>query len=273
MTEQRRDRPIGVFDSGLGGLTVARALLEMLPGEDLVYLGDTARVPYGTKSGRTISRFAAEGSLFLLREDVKLLVIACNTMSATCLADLAKSIPVPVVGVIDPGVDGACGVCRNGRVGVIGTNATIASQAYRRGILLRQPTWHVFSQPCPLFVPLVEEGWEETEVALMIGRQYLAPLVAQDIDTLVLGCTHYPLLIPTLQRIVDPGVQIVDSATQTSTAVRELLNETGLFCTRPTGALRVYLTDIPPSFIGMADRFLARPVTHVERAELPVHES
>jgi glutamate racemase len=245
----------------------------MFPGEDLVYLGDTARVPYGTKSARAISQFASEGSLFLMREDVKLLVIACNTMSATCLTDLAKSLPVPVVGVIDPGVDGACEACRNGRVGVIGTNATIASQAYQRGIVQRQSTWHVFSQPCPLFVPLVEEGWEETEAALMIARQYLAPLVAQDIDTLVLGCTHYPLLIPTLQRIVGPGVQIVDSATQTSKAVRKLLDETGLRSARSEGALRVFLTDIPPSFIGMADRFLARPVTHVERVELPACES
>jgi glutamate racemase len=253
----------------LGGLTVVRALLHDLPHEDLIYLGDTARVPYGTKSREAIVRFAEEGSSFLLGKGIKLLVLACNTMSATALPELASTMGVPVVGVIDPGVEEAIRVSVGGRIGVIGTSATINSQAYRRSIQTRRPEWLVFSQACPLFVPLVEEGWEESEVAVMTARQYLAPVVAQGIDTLVLGCTHYPLLIPTLRRAVGTALRIVDSATQTSREVRDLLARLALENPGPASPMRCYLTDIPPSFIGVADRFLGRPVTHVERVSLP----
>jgi glutamate racemase len=259
-----------VFDSGLGGLTVVRALLDALPNENLIYLGDTARVPYGTKSREAILRFAEEGSSFLLGKGIKLLVLACNTMSATALPELSSTVGVPVVGVIDPGVEEAIRVSAGGRIGVIGTSATINSQAYRRSIQARRPDWLVFSQACPLFVPLVEEGWEESEVAVMTARHYLAPVVAQGIDTLVLGCTHYPLLIPTLRRTIGSDIRIVDSATQTSREVRDLLVRMAMGNPDPTSPMRCYLTDIPPSFIGVADRFLGRPVTHVERVSLPL---
>lgn len=261
--------PIGVFDSGLGGLTVARALLRDLPGETLVYLGDTARVPYGTKSQDAIIRFTEEGVAFLKGKGVKLLVLACNTMSATALPDLAERAGVPVIGVIEPGVEEAIRVSTGGRIGVIGTAATIGSQAYRRAIQARRPGFAVFSQACPLFVPLVEEGWEETEVALMTARQYLAPIVAHGIDTLVLGCTHYPLLMATIRHAVGPSIQIIDSATQVSREVKDLLSREGLTHTGPPGPMRCYLTDIPPSFIGVADRFLGQPIAHVERVCLP----
>ncbi|MBN1424024.1 glutamate racemase [Candidatus Fermentibacteria bacterium] len=268
MIEPTLSSPIGVFDSGLGGLTVVRSLLEDLPQESLIYLGDTARVPYGTKSREAIFRFAEEGSAFLLGKGIKLMVLACNTMSATALPELAARLGVPVVGVIDPGVEEAIRVSTGGRIGVIGTAATIGSQAYRRSIQARKPEWLVFSQACPLFVPLVEEGWEETEVAAMTARHYLAPLLAQGIDTLVLGCTHYPLLLPTLRRVVGSDIRIVDSATQTSREVKNLLARTVPENPGPASPMRCYLTDIPPSFIGVADRFLGRPVTHVERASL-----
>ncbi len=267
MTEPRA--PLGVFDSGLGGLTVVRALLDDLPHESLVYLGDTARLPYGTKSREAILRFTEEGTNFLLGKGIKLLVLACNTMSATSLPDLASRVPIPVVGVIDPGVDEALRVSPSGRIGVIGTSATINSQAYRRSILARRPDAVVFTQACPLFVPLVEEGWEETEVALMVARHYLAPLVAQGIDTLVLGCTHYPLLVPTLRHVVGEAVHIVDSASQTSRQVQRVLATAKMENPGPPSPMRCYLTDIPPSFIGVADRFLKRPVMHVERVNLP----
>lgn len=268
MIETLPTSPIGVFDSGLGGLTVVRALLDGLPNESLIYLGDTARVPYGTKSREAIIRFAGEGSSFLLSKGIKLLVLACNSMSATALPELASEAGVPVVGVIGPGVDEAIRVSKGGRIGVIGTAATISSQAYRRSIQARRPECLVFSQACPLFVPLVEEGWEESEVAAMTARQYLAPVTAQGIDTLVLGCTHYPLLIPTLRRSIDASIRIVDSATQTSREVRDLLARLELENPGPASPMRCYLTDIPPSFIGVADRFLGRPVTHVERVAL-----
>ncbi len=261
-------RPIGVFDSGLGGLTVVRALLDALPAEDLVYLGDTARVPYGTKSAEVIERFTLEGATFLLSTDIKLLVLACNTMSATSLPALASKLSIPVLGVIEPGAEGACKTSRSGRIGIIGTSATIASQAYRRAILRRRPECQVFSQASPLFVPLAEEGWEETEVALLVARQYLGPLVAQQIDVLVLGCTHYPLLFPTIQQVAGPDIRLVDSATQTAAEVERHLQSTESRNTGAVGSLRVYLTDIPPSFIGMAGRFLGRPVAHVERVAL-----
>jgi len=268
VTEMKRRHPIGVFDSGLGGLTVVKSLMERLPDEDLLYLGDTARVPYGSKSQEAISIFAREGAAFLMSQDIKLLVIACNTMSATVLPALSSELSVPVIGVISPGVTAACAGSETGRIGIIGTTATIASQSYRRGILALRPDAQVFSQASPLFVPLVEEGWEETEVALMVARHYLGPLIAQNIDMLVLGCTHYPLLIPTLQRIAGSAVALVDSASQTAIQVESCLEEKKLTNPEPSGKLRFYLTDIPPSFIGVAERFLSRPVAHVERVDL-----
>jgi len=213
------ERAIGVFDSGVGGLTVLKELRRQIPGEALIYLGDTARVPYGTKSPTTVLRYAHEAARFLLNQQVKLLVVACNTASAVALQGLAEGYQVPVVGVIEPGARRAIEVTVNGRIGVVGTEGTIRSGAYERALRQECADVVVHTAACPLFVPLAEEGWAGHEVARLAAREYLAPLLAEGIDTLVLGCTHYPLIKPMLQEIVGPRVQLVDSAQETAKAV------------------------------------------------------
>ncbi len=213
-------RPIGVFDSGVGGLTVAAALARALPGESILYLGDTARLPYGTKSPDTVARYTQANADFLAARGVKALVIACNTASALALDRLET--PLPVWGVIEPGAARAAGASR-GRVGVIATEATVLSDAYGRALLRQRPGLEVVSRACPLFVPLVEEGWLDDPVTEAVARRYLEPLLAAGIDTLVLGCTHYPLLAPLLARVAGPGVALVDSAAAVADQVaREL---------------------------------------------------
>ena len=218
-------RPIGVFDSGVGGLTVVAALRRLLPRESILYLGDTARLPYGTKSRATVCRYTERNLEFLLGRGVKALVVACNTASALALADL--SLPVPAWGVIEPGAEAACRASK-GRVGVIATEATIASGAYALALSRLRPDLAVLSQACPLLVPLVEEGWHDDPVTEEVARRYLAPLVAGGIDTLVLGCTHYPLLSGVLGRLLGPGVALVDSAESTSATVAAGLTAAGL---------------------------------------------
>ncbi len=204
------ERAIGIFDSGVGGLTVLRELRLQLPQEELVYLGDTARVPYGTKSPQTVGRYAREAARFLVGQRVKLLVVACNTASAVALDDLSAIHQLPVVGVIEPGARKALAVTRTGRVGVIGTEGTIRSRAYERALRAGNPQIEVSVAPCPLFVPLAEEGWADHPVAHLAAAEYLAPLLREGIDTLVLGCTHYPLLKRTLQEVAGPGVELID---------------------------------------------------------------
>ena len=223
-------RPIGVFDSGIGGLTVVKALVEELPSESIVYFGDTARVPYGTKSKSTIVKFSLENVEFLLRFDVKCIIIACNTSSSWALPTLRKYFKVPMIGVIRPGAIAAVRQTRTKRIGVIGTRATIQSRAYEVAIHRLDPTVKVFSQSCPLFVPLVETGWLNGSVCRDVTTQYLTPLKQQRIDTLILGCTHYPLLAPTLQRVLGPHVALIDSAQQTIAEVRGLLMGSDLLC-------------------------------------------
>ncbi|MBI2495672.1 MAG: glutamate racemase, partial [Candidatus Omnitrophica bacterium] len=208
-------QPIGVFDSGIGGLTVVKALIEELPVESIVYFGDTARVPYGTKSKHTIVKFSLENVEFLLRFGVKCIVIACNTSSSWALPTLRKYFKVPIIGVIRPGALAAVRETRNKRIGVIGTNATIQSRAYETAIQRIDPAVKVFSGSCPLFVPLVEEGWLNGAISRQVARRYLEPLARQRIDTLILGCTHYPLLASTIQQVLGSGVSLVDSAKQT----------------------------------------------------------
>jgi len=202
-------RPIGVFDSGVGGLTVAAALAARLPGESILYLGDTARLPYGTKSPETVARYTQANVDFLAARGVKAVVVACNTASALALDRLETALPV--WGVIEPGAERAAELSR-GRVGVIATEATVLSDAYGRALRRHRPELEVRSRPCPLFVPLVEEGWLDDPITEAVARRYLEPLLAADIDTLVLGCTHYPLLVPLLERVVGAGVTLVDSA-------------------------------------------------------------
>ncbi|MEQ1591861.1 MAG: glutamate racemase [Thiobacillaceae bacterium] len=260
MSENTRS-PIGVFDSGIGGLTVVRALMERLPFENIVYFGDTARVPYGVKSVDTITHYTAEITRFLLEKDVKLLVIACNTMAAVAAQVVKDMSPVPVLDVIDAGAVSA----RHGKkIGVIGTPTTINSNAYARAIHDYAPDSRIHSQACALFVPLVEEGWLDHEVTRLTAEDYLKPLLAEHIDTLVLGCTHYPLLKPLLSRIVGAEVQLVDSAEAMAEQVAETLAEKQLANTdhaRPR--YDFYVTDLPLRFQTIGERFLGRTLENV----------
>lgn len=251
------ERAIGVFDSGVGGLTVFRELRRCLPQEDLVYLGDTARVPYGTKSAPTVCRYAVEAANFLLQQQVKLIVVACNTASAVALDLLAEQFDVPIVGVIEPGSRRALEVSRHGRIGVIGTEGTIRSQAYEKAIRAGRADVAVAVAACPLFVPLAEEGWADHPIAAMAAREYLEPLLRQNIDTLVLGCTHYPLLKGTLQKTIGDGVTLIDSAEETAQTVASLLQQRNLQRRQSSQAApRYFVTDIPDRFKKVGETFL-----------------
>ena len=262
--------PIGVFDSGLGGLTVVRQLRRSLPREDIVYLGDTARVPYGTKSPSTVIRFAMEDTHFLLQQNVKAVVVACNTASAWALPALEREFRVPVFGVILPGARAALEASRRGRIGVIGTNATIRSQAYNKAILARNDSARVFARACPLLVPLVEEGRLRHRITDLALREYLRPLLRQRIDTLVLGCTHYPLLKPAIARIVGRRVALVDSAESCAQFVRERLEHLDLLARkrRRAGSVQPFVTDEVERFDEMADRFLGERTQQAWRVDL-----
>ncbi len=263
-------RPIGIFDSGVGGLTVARQLRRVLPNEDLLYLGDTARVPYGTKSPETVVRFACEDTAFLVAANVKAVVVACNTASAWALEVLQGRFAVPVFGVILPGASAALERTRSGRIGVIGTPATIRSEAYTRAILGERPDCRVFPVACPLLVPLVEEGWVNHPVSRLVLEEYLRPLLRHRIDTLVLGCTHYPLLKRAIRKIAGPEVVLIDSAESCARQVGRELAARGLLANRRrSGRLRACLTDETARFGEIAQRFLGGEKISAGRVELP----
>ena len=262
-------QPIGVFDSGVGGLTVVKQLMKTLPAESIIYFGDTARIPYGTKSEKTVRRFALEDSFFLLDKQVKMIVVACNTASSIAMPLLQEVLDIPVVGVIHPGAEAAVRATRNGKIGVIGTAATIRSGSYRKEILRLNPELQVLEQACPLFVPLVEEGWIEDEATYLIARRYLQHLIDNQIDTLILGCTHYPLLKNVLQKIVGPRVTLIDSGVETARIVKEILTREELLA--PEDRLpehRFYLSDLPYKFQDIAERFLEQSIPHVETVNL-----
>jgi glutamate racemase len=249
--------PIGIFDSGVGGLTVAREIHRVLPGEDLIYLGDTARVPYGTKSPSTVVRFACEDTQFLVQQNVKAVVVACNTCSAWALPMLEKKFQVPIFGVIAPGVHEALKRTRNGRIGIIGTSATIRSKAYSLGMTARSESAKVFARACPLLVPLVEEGWTNHKITREVLQEYLGPLMRQRIDTLILGCTHYPLLKGAIRKVVGPKVALVDSAEACARYVRDRLHKLKLLSMRKrTGIIQPFVTDETDQFAVAAKRFL-----------------
>ena len=257
MPTDRSHDPIGVFDSGIGGLTVAAALQSLLPAENIFYLGDTARVPYGGKSRRTVERYSIEIGGLLLAESAKILVVACNTASALAVPRMQEIFKVPVQGVVAPGARAAVASTKNKIVGVIGTRATISSGAYEHAITNLAPEVRVISAACPLLVPLIEEGQFDDEVTdQMLGR-YLAPLLEANIDTLVLGCTHYPLLRAAIARIAGPGVSLVDSAENCALAVKSLLEKNGLSAPRERlGRLDVALTDATEGFLRTAAKAL-----------------
>ncbi len=253
--------PIGVFDSGIGGLTVVAELRRLLPAESIFYIGDTARVPYGGKSQATIERYSLELAGLLLAERAKLIVVACNTASALGVPRLRETLRVPVTGVIEPGAQAAVKATRSGKVGVIGTRATIASRAYERAIAALDPAVQVFTEPCPLLVPLIEEGWLDDPVTDTVIARYLEKLLGTGVDTLVLGCTHYPLLRAAIQRHAGPGVTLVDSAHNTALAVRNLLRRQKLAAPRAgTGTLQVALTDQSSAFLRVAESALGLKV-------------
>jgi glutamate racemase len=265
-------KAIGIFDSGIGGLTVLKALVKTMPQEDTIYLGDTARVPYGTKSPETVTRYAVEIASFLVKRDIKLLVVACNTASAVSLETLQARFPIPVVGVIEPGARRAAAVTRNGKVGVIGTEATIKSSAYTRAIKRVNPAIEVMTRACPLFVPLAEEGWTANEVARLTARTYLAGLKETGVDTLVLGCTHYPLLKEIIVETMGEKVLLVDSAEETARTVAEILLSRGLL--RPAaekGNHHYFVTDVPAGFIRIGNRFLGGNLEDVHQVNLEEH--
>ncbi|MBT8454342.1 MAG: glutamate racemase [Deltaproteobacteria bacterium] len=256
-------KPIGIFDSGLGGLTVARAISGSVPGEDLVYLGDTARVPYGTRSAKTVVRYAIACAERLLSFDIKLLVVACNTASGVALGELQQRLDIPVVGVIQPGARAGVQATRTGRIGILATSGTVASGAYERAILAENQSMNVFARPAPLFVPLAEEGWVTGDVPRLAARRYLQPLVEVDVDTIVLGCTHYPLLSETIHEVaaelLGHDVTIVDSAQATASALTEIL-DLPLSRERAAGSLEILVTDLPGQFGAAASRFLGKPI-------------
>lgn len=256
--------PIGVFDSGIGGLTVAAALRNLLPAENIFYIGDTARVPYGGKTAATIERYSMEISGLLLAESAKIIVVACNTASALGLPRLRETLRIPVIGVIEPGAKAAVKATRSGRVGVIGTRATIKSRAYERAIHDIDAEIHVHSQACPLLVPLIEEGWFEDAITDQVIQRYLERIISLGIDTLVLGCTHYPLLAESIQKHVGKEITLVDSAKNCAQAVKALLTRQELAAPRKNlGALRVALTDATEDFLRKAEQALELQVGDV----------
>lgn len=256
-------RPIAVFDSGIGGLTVFKAVSRRMPGEDLIYFGDTARVPYGSKSRQAVTRYSLEVARFLASRGIKALVVACNTASALALAEIQKALRVPVLGVIHPGARGAVDATRTGRVGIIGTEATIASGVYARVLKEYLPAVKVLGAACPLFVPLVEEGWWAHPVTKAVARHYLGPLRRSRIDTLILGCTHYPLLKNILQEVLGPSVKLIDSAEQTALEAEEMLESFKIRRRGGAGRREFFVSDAPERFLKLAKRLLGVAVKKV----------
>ena len=259
-------RPIGIFDSGIGGLTVVREVQKILPNEEIVYFGDTARVPYGTKSKETVTRFSVENVEFLMKHNVKLIIVACNTVSSLSLDFLKRCFRVPIIGVIEPGAKRASSSTRNNRVGVIGTRATISSGAYERSIRNISPKIISFGQSCPLFVPLVEEGWIDEDVTRDIASVYLEPLKKKNIDTLVLGCTHYPLLKRAIGDVMGGRVLLVDSAKEVAKEAMQIMDANGMLNKRRGNRIhKFFVSDEPAHFIKIGRQFLNKRINCVKR--------
>jgi len=259
--------PIGAFDSGVGGLTVVQAMRELLPAEDILYLGDTARVPYGNKSPDTIIRYSRENLAYLRGHGVKAVVVACNTASAHALSVLQKESDVPVIGVIAPGVEAALAASRNRRIGIIGTQGTIHSEAYQDLLRRSEPKVVITAVAAPLLVSLVEEDWLSHPATKLILEEYLAPMKAARVDTIVLACTHYPLLKPLARQLLGPEVVLVDSAQNAATALARRMESSGL--NRPsrkeTGQITICVTDLPPRFSRLAERFLGQKISDIRQ--------
>ena len=268
MTVTRSD-PIGVFDSGIGGLTVVRELMRQLPNESIIYFGDTARVPYGPKSPDTVVRYSREIVDFLKNEGVKAIVVACNTATAHALPTLRAENDLPIIGVIEPGSRAAARATKSGSVGVIGTQGTVNSRAYEKAIPAAAPEARIIARACPLFVPLAEEGWLDTEVTRLVAHEYLDSLHEADVDTLVLGCTHYPLLKGVIGDVIGRKVRLIDSAEETAAETAATLKEKGLAHDRTDDArYRFIASDAPEQFLRVGGRFLGSSIDRVETVTL-----
>ncbi|MBI2337895.1 glutamate racemase [Candidatus Daviesbacteria bacterium] len=265
------NNPIGIFDSGIGGLTVVKEIIRVLPDENIVYLGDTARVPYGTRSKEVITKFALELVNFLLKREVKFLVVACNTISATCLNEIIKVSPVPVLGVVDPTIEFAVGMTKNKKVGVIGTAGTINSRAYDQRILQGNAKIKVSSVACPLFVPIAEEGLADHQVARLIATDYLKDLRNNGIDTLILACTHYPLMRKIIEETMGSEVVLIDSAKPTAKKLKQVLKENNLLSKKKNPKYEFYVTDAPERVLKVASRFFGNVLNgYLKKITLPI---
>src|SRR5512146_1230272 len=264
-----KEKPIGVFDSGIGGLTVVKRIAASLPEENIVYFGDTARVPYGSKSNDTVIEYSIEDAKFLMQKNVKAIVVACNTASSVALDQLKKTFNVPIIGMIEPGARTAVKTTKNNRVGVIGTRATISNKAYSNKIKELNSEIQVFETACPLFVPLAEEGWIDHKATFEIAEEYLNELREENIDTLVLVCTHYPILSKVIQEVIGENVTLVDSGIAAAEMIREELDRTGLHTNSySVGNQELYVSDIPTKFREVAGLFLGNAVNEVHKVEI-----
>ncbi|WP_077369436.1 glutamate racemase [Anaerosalibacter sp. Marseille-P3206] len=263
------NRPIGVFDSGIGGLTVLNEIMELLPGEDVVYFGDTARIPYGTRSKETVIKYAFQCIRFLLKKDIKAIVVACNTASALTLKEAQANFQIPIIGVIEPGADAAISSTKNNKVGVIGTTGTVNSEAYQRRIRRLLPSSEVIGVSCPLFVPIVEEGWEDTDIAFLTAEKYLQELKEHNIDTLVMGCTHYPILRYTIGKVMGESVNLINPAFETAKATMVLLEEKGLKTDKIDGGkYEFYVSDDPEKFRRIGGNILRKEISTIEQVNI-----
>ena len=258
-------QPIGIFDSGVGGLTVFKEIRKIFPNEDIVYFGDTARVPYGPKSKNTVTEYSIQNARFLMQTGAKIIVIACNTSSSVALNTLQEMLPIPVVGVIEPGALSAVDKTKTGKIGIIGTAGTIRSQAYPAEISKLKPECKTYSKPCPLFVSLAEEGWEDHKVTEMVILEYLESLLREDIDTLVLGCTHYPILKNSIRKVIGSGIALVDSAQAVSAELKKILPNPE---SDGTGTDRFYVSDNEDKFRKIASKILNKEISALEKVKL-----
>ena len=270
MNFMNNSNPIGIFDSGVGGLTVVKKIVSLLPNENIIYFGDTARVPYGTKSNDTVIEYAFQDAKFLLNKNVKIIVVACNTASSIALKALRDKLSIPVIGMIEPGTKLALQKTKSGRIGIIGTNATINNKAYSE-LLRLDPKLKVYEKACPLFVPLAEEGLINHPATRLIAEEYLSELKEDDIDTLVLGCTHYPILAKVIQKVIGNKVELIDSGTAASFVVKDYLEGQGLLNkSNNIGLSEFYVSDLPKRFKEIAERFLGRSLEHVHKIDLDI---
>jgi glutamate racemase len=263
--------PIGVFDSGIGGLTVVKRLATTLPNESIIYFGDTARVPYGSKSNSTVIEYSIQNTKFLLQKNIKALVVACNTASSIAIPDLKDIFDIPIIGMIEPGSKMALEKSKSNKIGVIGTRATIGNLAYSKEIKKLNSSVEIVERPCPLFVPLAEEGWVKHQATFEIAEEYLKELREIGIDTLVLGCTHYPILSDVIQEVIGMHVSLIDSGVASSEVIKAELEKLDLLSdSKTTGSQEYYVSDIPSKFKEVAELFLGREIDHVHKVDLEV---